>query len=317
MMASVKKSNWKRVLIILLIVIFAFCATSMVATKIIYDSIFVRYDGQAVQVPAELTEMVESRESRDFVSGENKLTGYLYRCEGDNANENLVVIAPGFHAGADNFLWQIKSFLDYGWSVFVFDATGHCTSEGSSAVGFPQLLADVEAALNFIEISDRFGYNNIVLFGHSQGGYAASCALSGDFDISAVVSVSGINSAMDGVMGKAMSFAGPVVYGNYGFLWLYQVMLFGGDIANRSACDAINESNVPVLIVHGSGDTAVPMDRFSIISHRQDIESELVEYIICDDPEQDGHTSLLYDADGTANDALMEQVNAFLTQNVK
>lgn len=316
-MASVKKFNLKRVLIILLIVIFAFCATSMVATKIIYDSIFVRYDGTPVEVPVQLADMVESRENRDFLSGENKLSGYLYRCEEASANGNLVLIAPGFHAGADNFLWQVRSLLDYGWSVFIFDATGHCNSEGDSAVGFPQLLSDVESALNYIENNDRFGYNNIVLFGHSQGGYAVTCALSSDFDISAVVSVSGLNSAMDGIIGKAKSFAGPVVYGNYGFLWLYQVMLFGGDVANRSAVDAINESGVPVLIVHGTGDTAVPMDQFSIISYSEDITSDSVAYVICDEPEQDGHTDLLFDTDGTANDELMERINTFLTKHVQ
>lgn len=313
-MKTVKKPTWKRVFIIFLIVIVVFCATNMVATKFIYDAIFVRYDGKAKEVPQELTEMVAQRESSNFTSGDNELTGWLYRCEG--GNDNLVLIAPGFHAGADDFLWQIRTFLDYGWSVFIFDATGHCTSEGKSAVGFPQLLCDVESALRHIENNDRFGYNNIVLFGHSQGGYAATCALAGDFDISAVVSVSGINSAMDGIIGKAREFAGPVVYGNYPFLWLYQVMVFGGDVANRKATDAILESGVPALIVHGTGDTTVPMDEFSIISHRQTLEQGNVQFFICDDPQQDGHTNLLYDLDGTANDELMEQVNEFLTQSV-
>ena len=79
-MTSVKKFNWKRALTIFLIVIVAFCATSMVATKIIYDSIFVRYDGQAAEVPAQLQTMVDSRQDSDFLSGENWLNGYLYRC---------------------------------------------------------------------------------------------------------------------------------------------------------------------------------------------------------------------------------------------
>lgn len=316
-MATVKKINLKRVLIILLIVIFAFCAGSMAATKIIYDSIFVRYDAAPVEVPETLSDMVSGREARDFMSGDNRLTGYLYRCDADTANGDLVLIAPGFHAGADNFLWQVRSFLDHGWSVFVFDATGHCSSQGKSAVGFPQLLKDVEAALMHIENHDRFGYNNIVLFGHSQGGYASACALAGDFDVTAVVSVSGINSAMDGIIGKATEYVGPVAYGNYGFLWLYQVMVFGGDIATRNAVDAINESGVPVLIVHGSGDTTVPMDRFSIISHADRLDPEQVEIFICDEPQQDGHTNLLFDTDGTANDELMERVNEFFARNTQ
>ena len=133
----------------------------------------------------------------------------------------------------------------------------------------------------------------------------------------AVVSVSGVNSAMDGIIGKAKEYVGPVVYGNYGFLWLYQVMLFGGDTANRNAVNAINESGVPVLIVHGTGDTAVPMDQFSIISKSEKITGEDVQYFICDEPAQDGHTSLLFDTDGTANDELMEQVHAFLTEHAQ
>lgn len=315
-MTSKRKFNLKRVLVILLIVIIAFCATSMVATKIIYDSIFVRYDGAPIEVPQQLEDMVASRQDSDFSSGENTLNGYLYRCE-NNPNGNLVLIAPGFHAGADNFLWQIRSFLDMGYSVFVFDATGHCGSEGKSAVGFPQLLADVENALKHIENNGRFGYNHIVLFGHSQGGYAVTCALEGNFDVSAVISVSGINSAMDGIIGKAKEFAGPVVYGNYGFLWLYQTMLFGGDMANRKAVSAINESGVPTLIVHGTADTAVPMDAYSIISHKEDITAQDTAYFLCDEPQQDGHTDLLFDTDGTANDELMETIEAFLSEHVK
>ena len=315
MMTSARKFNRKRVLIILLIVIFAFCATSMVATKLIYDSIFVRYDGMAVEVPETLTAMVDSRQQKDFLSGHNRLTGYLYPCE-ENPNGDLVMIAPGFHAGADQFLWQIRSFLDMGYSVFIFDATGHCSSEGKSAVGFPQLLSDVEAALQYIENNQRFGYNHIVLFGHSQGGYAVTCALQSDFDIAAVISVSGINSAMDGIMGKAKEFAGPVVYGNYGFLWLYQTMLFG-ELANRNAVDAINESGVPVLIVHGAADTSVPVDAYSIISHKEEITAEDTAYLLCDEPQQDGHTDLLFDTDGTANDELMETAYHFLQQHIK
>ena len=126
----------------------------------------------------------------------------------------------------------------------------------------------------------------------------------------------GINSAMDGIIGKAKEYAGPVVYGNYGFLWLYQVMLFGSDIADRNAVDAINESGVPVLVVHGTADTTVTMDQYSIISHAEELNDGQVRYFVCDEPQQDGHTNLLFDTDGTANDELMEQVHAFYMAHV-
>ena len=94
-------------------------------------------------------------------------------------------------------------------------------------------------------------------------------------------------------------------------------MLFGGDIANRKAVSAINESGVPTLIVHGTQDTAVPMEEFSIISHKEDITAQNTEYFLCDEPQQDGHTNLLFDTDGTANDELMDVVENFLTEHVK
>ena len=74
---------------------------------------------------------------------------------------------------------------------------------------------------------------------------------------------------------------------------------------------------MPVLIVHGTNDATVPLDEFSIISHKEDITARDTAYFLCDEPLQDGHTDLLFDIDGTANDELMETIEAFLAQHVK
>ncbi len=316
-MLSAKKSFTKRILIIIITALIMFSAVSMVATIIIYDSIFTRYDADVTPIPEELMQMVDNRQKKEYLSGENKLSGYLYKSETDNGRDTLIIIAPGFRASIDNYLWQISSLLDYGWSVFAFDTTGSCKSEGESAIGFAQELCDMEATLEFVEKNGRFGYNNVVLLGHSRGGYAACCALSLSFDVSAVVSLSGINSAMEGVIGSATEYVGPLAYGNYGFLWLYQAMLFGTETLNLSADEEISQSEVPVLIVHGAKDTQVPADKFSIYSHKDEIESDAVEYIICEKENQDGHLNLLFDADGTANDELMYKINDFLVRSIK
>lgn len=314
-MVSEKKSLLKRILIIIITVIIAFSAISMVATKIIYDNIFARYD-QTVQISPKLSHMVTGREQHTFFSGQNRLNGFLYHTD-KKASNGLIVMATGFNASSDDYLWQIKSFLDYGWSVFIFDATGSCYSKGDSTVGFSQILLDLEQTIKYVEKNNRFGYNKLVLFGHSRGGYAACCALSYQYDISAVVSVSGINSAMEGVVGSAANHIGAIAYGNYGYLWIYQALLFGKETVELEAVEEISESDVPVLVVHGNNDSTVPKDKYSIISHKGDIDSDNVEYILCTTPGQDGHTDLLFDADGTANDSLMSDINEFLIKNVK
>ena len=155
------------------------------------------------------------------------------------------------------------------------------------------------------------------MLGHSIGGYAVCCALRYEYKISAVVSISGVNSAMEGVISSSANYVGYFAYGNYGFLWLYQTMLFGADVVNMSASDEISQSDTPVLIVHGSEDNLFPDDKYSIISHRDEITSSQVEYLVCSTDEQNGHTSLLFDSDGTANKQLMSEINDFLIRSTK
>lgn len=315
-MASAKKSVFKKVLIIILAVLTVHCAGSMVATKLIYDSIFGRYSAEVTEPAPELRHTVDNRETFFYDYEELTLAGYLYRCQSDAARDTLVVLAPGFHAGADDYLWQTKALLDRGWSVFAFDPSGSCESSGDSYVGFPQEVLDLNATLEFIEANDRFGYQTIALLGHSRGGYAAGCVLSYGHDVDAVVTVSGVNSAMEGIMGYSTSAIGPLAYGNYGFLWLYQAMLFGAETTNLSAYRQIMDSGVPALVVHGTGDEDFPMDKNSIISHREQLCTPAVEYLTCDTPGQNGHTDLLFDPQGGANEALMTQISDFLERSI-
>ena len=309
------KAFLRRCGLIIISAILIFCCISMVATKIIYDAIFIRFDGE-YSIPAELMNMVESREAFEYQSGDSTLSGYLYRSDAQSPQDALVVIAPGFAAGADSYLWQIKSLTDMGWSVFAFDVTGCYSSDGESTVGFSQEIFDLKATISYIENSNKFGYNDIVIIGHSRGGYAACCSLNSDFEIAAVVSVGGVNSAMEGIMSASVDMIGPIAYGNYGFLWFYQATLFGADTVGLSAHKEIEKSNLPVLIIHGAEDEKIPLDKYSIFSYKDDIKSESAEFILWDEPNHSGHTNLLFDPDGRANAELMKAINDFLIKSI-
>lgn len=292
----------------ILITVLVFVTLSFTVTKLIYDSSFRRYDPP----PRELSSWAQERQELDFPSDGELLQGYFY----DSPKKDvLLVLAPGFHAGADDYLEQIRQFSLYGWGVFAFDPLGSCESGGSSHVGFPQELLDLEAALAFVQGKDFFGYEHLVLFGHSRGGYAVCCAAASEFPIDAVISVGGVNSAMEGVIEPAAQRIGPLAYVNYPFLWAYQALLFGPETVNLDAAQILSHSEVPALIIHGTGDTRVSPHAYSIYSYEEEILSEEVEFFTMDRPGQDGHVDLLVDADGSANDILMEQIEDFIRRN--
>lgn len=296
---------WKNIIVLIIL----FISLSYLITKAVYNICFPRYDEKA-DIPVELTDLTYIRQPVEFYSGDYLLKGHIYR---DNEAEGIVIVAPGFRASEDDYLWQINSFYEFGWDVLSFDTTGSCTSEGSSSIGFSQELIDLDAALDYIE--KNYNYDNIFIFGHSRGGYAACGILNSDHRINAVVSVAGINSAMEAIMQPARNYVGLLAYGNYPFLWLYQTTLFGTDVMGIHADEQISDTKVPTLIVQGVNDDVAPIDSSSIYSHREEITSDCVEYYVCDTPGQDGHTDLMFDNDGTANDVLMNIINQFYRKN--
>lgn len=306
-MTKLKKFNLKRVLVIIIAALILFSAISLAATKIIYDSIFVRYD-EKVEIPYELSQIVSARETTSYPSGDVTLKGYLYRAESELSKDALIILAPGFNACADSYIRQIDSLLKGGWSVFAFDPTGCGRSGGESTVGFAQEALDLEETIKYVESCSRFGYNDIVLLGHSRGGYAACLMLSQGYDISAAISISGVNSSMEAVMNSAEDKIGPIAYLNYGFLWSYQSLIFGPQTVNLTADEVIDSCDTPVLIIHGKQDSELPTDKYSIYSYKSEIENPKVDFELVDG----GHTDLLFSKSGGASEITMSKIDEFL-----
>lgn len=298
--ANLKK---KRVLSAVLITFTAYLLVSMAATKLIYDNIFRRYD------PPERSQVSLQREEPCFYAGENRLQGYYYP---GREKEILVLLAPGFHAGADSYIQQIRYFQSQGWGVFSFDPTGSYESGGDSYVGFPQEIYDLEAALDFLRAQSFYGYRELVLFGHSRGGYAVCAMADSDHEISAIISVAGVNSAMDAVMEPSADAVGPLAWMQYPFLWLYQSLLFDYETANVEVSDLLKETQIPTLIIHGVSDETVSHDAFSVMAHREEIRSEQVHFLSWQESGAEGHVDILYDPDGSANTELMDEIAAFI-----
>lgn len=320
-MSKLKKSKKGLIIIIILCSVFLI---NFIITKIVYDSCFIFH---VANKSADI-DILNNGSEIFFESGKNTLTAYLYDAkaltdekeslddsERVDKTDALVVIAPGLNAQALDYRYQIKSFIDNGFSVFAFNPTGIAQSEGYSTVGFSQELIDLDSALDYIERNDNFGYSHIILFGHSVGGYAVSCVSVYGHTVDAVVSVSGINSAMEGVMEPSVKNIGYIAYADYPMLWLYQAILFGADNVNICADDVISSNDTPTMIIHGKGDERVSYKQYSIISHKDDIANKNAEFLLWDNPKNDGHVDILYDNNGFNNE-LMDKINDFIKKSL-
>lgn len=319
-MKTSKTKNSKLKLVIKIIVVFIILniIACPIITKVIYDSMFPRYDCDPIVIEGKYEAIVANRETEKFSSGDNELVGYLYASD---EKDVLVVVVPGMNASMDEYLPQILRFSEEGWGVFTFDPTGTCLSEGKSMVGFEQELLDLDEALTFVESNGNFGYEKIVLFGHSRGGYAATAVPLFDHDIACIISIGGINSAMEGIMEPAVGMMGGFAYANYPMLYLYNIMIFGKGYVDANAVEAMDKTDVPTLIIHGSEDERIAVDEYSTYSHQVDIEAtdvnDEVDYILATEEGCNGHSDILRNSEGEANIELMEEIISFIAQNVQ
>jgi alpha-beta hydrolase superfamily lysophospholipase len=287
-----KKSTIKLVGMSIVGFILLFSIISMIIVMFIYNGQFPRYDRHDTTVTAGLRyEDLKAQYPRslvNFKSGDNRLQGYVY---GQDQEQGLVVVAHGIGGGADSYLSQITYFVDEGWRVFAYDATGSFDSEGKTTKGFPQALIDLDAALTYINTQEEFAGLPILLFGHSWGGYAVANVLHYDYDIAGVATIAGANSPMEMIIEEGRNMMGGFINIEYPYLWLYQRLLFG-ETASLNAVDAINRGDVPVLIVHGTEDEFVAYEGSSIISKIDAITNPNVKTLSLNKPGHSGHNNL-------------------------
>jgi fermentation-respiration switch protein FrsA (DUF1100 family) len=96
---------------------------------------------------------------------------------------------------------------------------------------------------------------------------------------------------MEMIIEQGRHMMGGFINIQYPYLWLYQRILFG-ETASLNAVDAINGSDVPVLIIHGTEDEFVAYEGSSIISKINAITNPNVKTISLSEPGRSGHNNL-------------------------
>lgn len=285
-----KKSHRIRIFNVFFAALLLFSAVSMTGILFVFQTFFARFERNynTGYLSYEDVKGQYDRSVITFPSGRNKLKGYLY---GEDHTKGLVVIVHGLGGGAESYLAETLYFVDQGWRVFAFDCTGSFGSEGSGIGGLSQALLDLRAALDYIEEDNSLKQLPLMLYGHSMGGYAVTSVLNYDYDINAVVSVSGFNTPMEAMVERSSQYIGILAYLEYPFLWGYQALMYG-EAAFVRAIDGINRSDTPVMIIHGDRDRSVTYNGSGIIAYQDLITNPNVAFTTRNEPNRNDHKNL-------------------------
>lgn len=260
----------KRTVIIIAGVVLVCCAGAFALDRMALSQTYARVaEPKASLLPTyALYENDYPRTDVEFQLNGATLRGHVYGADNDRG---LIVFRHGIFSQHQDYLALITALVDKGWRVFAYDAIGCGESDGDSTMGMSQSPLDVAAAIDYARESGMADGMPLALFGHSWGGYGVAAALGlrpGSVD--ACVTMSGYDTPV-----KILTASAERAYGVAGrvqqpFLWLNCLIDFGAENADRSASDAVVNSGVPTLVIHGTGDAVVPYEEMSILDSLHD-----------------------------------------------
>lgn len=279
----------KKMIILIMSALLILCVLILVILSVIHSIVMrsYRYDDYDSEHYLLYSDIEEEYTRRTFTvkSGENNLSAYLYGSQND---KGIIVVAPGHTDSNDIKLYEIRYFVDAGYKVVCFDYTGYYTSEGKTFGGYTQAVYDLDAVLNYLESDTELQKQNLFLFGHSLGGYAAAAVLNKSHNISAVVSASGFDTPAEQWQCSVKRFTGVLYPVIKPLNSLFIHMKYGKD-KDLSAVEGINSMDIPVLVISAENDIFYGGEKSPVYDKKDIITNKNCSFILMDRENHNGH----------------------------
>lgn len=303
-----KKRLRKRVIVTVTLVVVGFFVANMAATEVIIFFLFGRAD-PVLDQPFDILDWADEKNcsvaSFEFMSGDNGLKGYYILPEDPAA---LILLVHGVGGSSDDLEPLVPFFVENSYAVMTFDGTASGRSEGSKTVGLQQQRYDIQAAVSVIQNDPQTASLDLVLLGHSAGAYGVAVEAE-QYGAAAAVCVSGYESPLAMMRFRAEQYVGPLTNIAYPFLWLREHAVKGND-ADESGSEALSNSKVPSMVIHGTDDGTVPLD-ISIYQAISEKNAGNVRQVLVTDPGFNGHGNILISDTGLNYD-LLDDIMLFL-----
>lgn len=257
-------------LFVILLIIIVFFLIGFFLTKILFK-------------PERVVEWTEDEgEKVTFKSCGKTLEGRIINKDG---KRGTIIFAHGMGLSSHYYRPEVIHFASLGYKVFIFEYRGYGKSKGVF-LSFRDVVTDLVAAASFL------GDKDIILVGHSMGGYGVLSSLEDLKDrVRGVVAYAPFRSpfsAMD-VCALRLGFLGRIIEL---FLFPFQYLIHGFK-ANKSVIKTINSACCPILILQGNNDKEVAMDGCSVVKKIKEVKNPQLEVKIIDKEESNGHVTIV------------------------
>lgn len=272
------------VICIVTVLVLAFSGVAIAHMVVFSRADYDKYDSEHFLVYEDIDKDKYPREQMIVQSGENDISAFLYVVD---AAKGLIVVAPGHRDANDIKLYEIRYFVDAGYSVVCLDYTGCYTSSGNSMKGYSQSVYDIDALLDYIEEDEKFENMPIYLFGHSMGAYAVCAELQFGHKIAKVVAASGFDTPEEQWQYSIKRYTGifyPIIKP---FNSLFIALKYGDD-KDLSAVDGINCVSIPVLVISAEEDSFYG-GKSPIYERQNEIINPNCSFVLMDEENHNGH----------------------------
>ncbi len=174
---------------------------------------------------------------------------------------DLLIICHGYAMNRHELLDLAQELRQRGHAILLFDFRGHGSSDGRRSTMGLREANDIIAALNYSQQRPELADLPIGVAGISMGGAASLLAAARDQRIAAVVADSSFAALADTVRGNLRELSHRAITPLSPLIIRFSELLTHARVRINRPVDAIAAiAPRPVLIIHDSNDTFIPVD---------------------------------------------------------
>ncbi|NOR52292.1 MAG: alpha/beta fold hydrolase [Gammaproteobacteria bacterium] len=201
----------------------------------------------------------------------------------DSVMAPTIIIMHGWGSNAELMLPLATPFHQSGLNVLLLDARDHGRSDSDNFSSLPRFAEDVAGAIDWIKSQPEILSNHIILLGHSVGAGAVLFEASKRDDISAVISLSAF-AHPEWMMRRYLDEFWYPTFLTLGIL-RYVEWMIGHRFEAIAPMNTVCTVECPVLLVHGTADTTVPMS--DALAIRDNCNKNSLELLLIEDADHE------------------------------